>query len=392
MDCRLEHGFVAKPFGKNLFHWYVRIFGTSVGAETPLGVQLMEWSLANSNLANSFTRIEPKDIVIELLFPPDFPNNSPLLRIVSPRFKNTDNLAVSKGVNQQMHVSHAIEKQVDWKHKGIVEIVREVREQLMDKQVDVEAGDVNLSTVGEFWMPFKAFSPTTCGNPSAEKGGRIILPASSLAKLYEETNQYGWRQNSDGGSPMIFELSSDEGLRSFCGVVEFSAQEGTCCVPKWMMRNLRLNDGENVHVRRVTLPKGTFLRLQPHDAKFLEVKDTKAMLEWVLSHYTAVASGDNLVVNYRHSEYQFNVIETKPGHAIRIIGCDIPVDFAPPLSGEELPKSLQGMVDEEDQSQSNNNAGNNNEQKPPEGQKIGQYIGEDSKQCENCRYSVYPKA
>ena len=120
-------------------------------------------------------------------------------------------------------------------------MVEEIKNQLSDKKVDLEAGDIDLSTVGFFWKKFLCISPKTYGKSEIENGGRIVLPASSLEVLYSD--QFGLHNSlnrSDGGSPMIFEISSSS-KRSFCGVVEFSAEEGTCCVPNWMMRNLVKN-------------------------------------------------------------------------------------------------------------------------------------------------------
>lgn len=68
---------------------------------------------------------------------------------------------------------------------------------------------------------------------------------------------------------MIFEISSggpSGQRRTFCGVSEFTAVEGTALLPTWMIRNLEIKDGDTVQIRRVQLPKGTFLRLQPHTA------------------------------------------------------------------------------------------------------------------------------
>ncbi len=88
------------------------------------------------------------------------------------------------------------------------------------------------------------------------------------------------------------------------------------------------------------------MKLQPHDARYAKVGDTKRMLEWVLQRYTAVAAGDTLVVNYRNQDFSFNILEVSPGKAIRLIDSDVAVDFAPPLSGEAVPKMKDAGDDE----------------------------------------------
>ena len=48
---------------------------------------------------------------------------------------------------------------------------------------------------------------------------------------------------------------------------------------QWLMNNLNINEGDTIQLRRVTLPRATYIKLQPHTADFLEVNDTKAMLD-----------------------------------------------------------------------------------------------------------------
>ena len=111
---------IAKPFGKNLFHWFIRIFGNSLGVESNLGVQLLEWSLCHSNINDNSSRIQPKDIVLELLFPSDFPSQPPMIRIASPRFIET-NLELSGGLEKMVNVSQAVEEKLKFsKILGII--------------------------------------------------------------------------------------------------------------------------------------------------------------------------------------------------------------------------------------------------------------------------------
>ena len=84
-------------------------------------------------------------------------------------------------------------------------------------------------------------------------------------------------------------------------------------MPDWMAKNLGVNLGEEVQVRRVYVPKGIYMKLQPHDARYAKVGDTKRMLEWVLSRY------DTLVVSYRGEDHRFDILDVSPGRAIRLI-------------------------------------------------------------------------
>lgn len=57
--------------------------------------------------------------------------------------------------------------------------------------------------------------------------------------------------------------------------MEFSASEGCVGVPEWMMHSLGINEGSKVQIRRVDLPQGHFVQLQPHSSRFHEIPNVK---------------------------------------------------------------------------------------------------------------------
>jgi ubiquitin fusion degradation protein 1 len=70
---------------------------------------------------------------------------------------------------------------------------------------------------------------TAMAGRELEEGDKIILPPSALDKLARMNVEY----------PMLFEISFDvTGRKSHCGVLEFSAEEGFCYMPYWMLENL----------------------------------------------------------------------------------------------------------------------------------------------------------
>lgn len=44
-----------------------------------------------------------------------------------------------------------------------------------------------------------------------------------------------------------------------------------------MMENMLLQEGDIVQVKNVTLPKGKYVKLQPHTKDFLDISNPKAM-------------------------------------------------------------------------------------------------------------------
>lgn len=155
-----------------------------------------------------------------------------------------------------------------------------------------------------------------------ENGDKIILPPSALDRL--QHLHIDW--------PILFEVSNAAaGRQSHCGVLEFSGEEGHAYLPYWMMENICLSEGDLVQLRSVSLPKGTFVKLQPHSKAFLDISNPKAVLETTLRHFSCLTLGDTICVNYNAKKFYIDIKELKPAGAVTIIETDCEVDFAPPL-------------------------------------------------------------
>ncbi|GJN19179.1 hypothetical protein PR202_gb06423 [Eleusine coracana subsp. coracana] len=165
--------------------------------------------------------------------------------------------------------------------------------------------------------------------PQLESGDKIIMPPSALDRLASLHIEY----------PMLFEVHNAAAERtSHCGVLEFIAEEGMIYMPYWMMQNLLLQEGDMVFIKNANLPKGTYVKLQPHTTDFLDISNPKAILEKTLRNYSCLTTGDSIMVAYNNKKYYIDIVETKPSHAISIIETDCEVDFAPPLDYKEPEK------------------------------------------------------
>lgn len=114
----------------------------------------------------------------------------------------------------------------------------------------------------------------------------VIMPQSSLANL----------TNLDLESPWMFQLRnpSNPAASTHAGVLEFIAEEGVVHLPYWMMKTLRLNEGDPIRITGTELPKGKLVKLQAQSVHFLEISDPKAVYEssmrkmyLLLTHLTA---------------------------------------------------------------------------------------------------------
>jgi ubiquitin fusion degradation protein 1 len=82
---------------------------------------------------------------------------------------------------------------------------------------------------------------TAFAGKDVNSGDKVFLPPSALDRLARMNVEY----------PMLFEVTNTIiGKRTHCGVLEFSAEEGYCYMPYWMMENLL-----------VRLKKPTFIKL-----------------------------------------------------------------------------------------------------------------------------------
>ena len=157
---------------------------------------------------------------------------------------------------------------------------------------------------------------------------------------------------------MLFKVENRKtGRSTHCGVLEFIADEGHVYLPYWvgtpfvcklclaesacifnllawhlqMMQNLALEEGEIVNLRSASLPKGTYVKLQPHTTDFLDISNPKAVLETTLRNFSCLTVGDQITINYNNRQYFIDIVEAKPQAAISVIETDCEVDFAPPL-------------------------------------------------------------
>jgi ubiquitin fusion degradation protein 1 len=144
-------------------------------------------------------------------------------------------------------------------------------------------------------------------------------------------------------SPMLFKISNTQlNISSHCGVLEFTAEEGMCLLPFWvipkkLMNHLGLSEGDQVSIEYAKLQKGTFVKIQPHETAFIDLPNPRAVLENALRNYLCLTKGDSIVVEFAKKRYAIDIVETKPDNAIMTLQTDLQVDFAPPKDYREEP-------------------------------------------------------
>jgi len=163
------------------------------------------------------------------------------------------------------------------------------------------------------------------------------MPQSALGKLSMLNVQY----------PMLFQLSNTviKEKKTHCGVLEFTAEEGKCYLPFWMMEVLCIQEGTLITVENKTLKKGNFVKVQPHLTAFINISNPKAVLEQKLRNFSCLTKGDDIAIEYNNKIFILNILEVKPDdaetHAISIVETDINVEFAPPRDYKEPEKEKE---------------------------------------------------
>lgn len=173
---------------------------------------------------------------------------------------------------------------------------------------------------------YRCFPVSFIEKSSAEQGDKIFLPPSALNRLAQLHIEY----------PMLFRAENKRsGKYTHCGVLEFIADEGSVYLPYWMMKHLGIKEGDILTLTNASLPKGSYVKLQPHSTDFLDISNPRAVLETTLRGFSCLTVGDTIPIHYNDRVYQINIVESKPEDAISVIETDCNVDFAPPLDYQE---------------------------------------------------------
>lgn len=170
------------------------------------------------------------------------------------------------------------------------------------------------------------FTNTFISCVRVQKGDKILLPPSAFDMLARLQVDY----------PMLFRLtahsnSTGDNKSTHSGVLEFTAEEGCVYIPHWMMQNLLIEEGHLITVTNVSLPKATFVKLQPQSVDFLEISNPRAVLEHALRNFSCVTLDDTIQIPYNNKNFHFTLKDVQPSPAACIIETDCNVDFDAPV-------------------------------------------------------------
>ncbi|TYZ58572.1 hypothetical protein PybrP1_009952 [[Pythium] brassicae (nom. inval.)] len=168
---------------------------------------------------------------------------------------------------------------------------------------------------------YRVYPVSFCDKAHLEDGDKILLPPSALETLARLHIEY----------PMLFKVINEGANRhSHCGVLEFSAPEGSCFMPYWMMQNLFVKEGGILNIQNISLPKASFVKIRPQSQDFLDITNPRAVLEASLRKFSCLTIGDTICLQYNNKNFLLDVREVRPAPAACIIETDCEVDFEAP--------------------------------------------------------------
>ena len=179
-------------------------------------------------------------------------------------------------------------------------------------------------------MIFKLLSEV---NYNIENGNVVNLPHDVLEKLNKKSKDL----------PYYFELCTQSFLKSYVGVLEFTADKDTIQLPLWLNEQLSIGENQIINVKLIeNVPKGKYIKLRPESEDFFDIPEYESCLETQLSKFPVLYQGQNISINIFDKNYEIKVEEIDPDwenfdfeknteclelNVINVVNTDINVDI-----------------------------------------------------------------
>lgn len=132
----------------------------------------------------------------------------------------------------------------------------------------------------------------------------VNLPQSILKKI---------TKNDKIKTPYYFKLTSPNGLKTWVGVSEFTAEENYIVVPHWILDFLGLNGSEKIKVRLIKdIPKGKSVIFQPQEKEFFQIPECEGCLETILSNFCILHTNQIIQIDVLNKKYHILVKNVEP--------------------------------------------------------------------------------
>jgi len=111
-------------------------------------------------------------------------------------------------------------------------------------------------------------------------------------------------------SPFYFCIESSIDTFCYCGVQDFTADEGLVYLPNHLLDQLAINGCDVVNVKYINnVPKGEFVVIEPLNKEIFDIKDLDKYLEKVISGYCVLYQ--NQVINFKYEDNNYKILIKK---------------------------------------------------------------------------------
>lgn len=368
--CQMIKGISITTVGT--WHWDLVLY---FDKNTSLGKELFCHSL---KFKTNF-----EGLLISVDFPCNYPQSLPKFKLLKPRLMyltgNVDSTGNFVGLElENKNIIGMIDEirksiinnkgSIDLRVNGNYQSIKSLQDE--EKQIQYELIKDKIPTINNYNKKLRVIESTKY----QENGDTIILPSSSRDEL------------KNAKKPLLFEMKLNH-KRLYGGSgyreMEYTAPKGCIILPQWMMASLFVKEGQLIDVRSVSLPKGTFCKVQPQSKEFYKIKDHKIALEKMFSNFKTLCEGQFVPLVDDKKVYWIEILELQPEKAVSIDPgrdkyLDLVIDFVP-------------AVDFDDSVQLPNEDQDTKIELPPTSPLPGKKLGssenifdDQSKLCENC--------
>lgn len=143
-------------------------------------------------------------------------------------------------------------------------------------------------------------------------------------------------------SPFYFCIESSIDTFTYCGVQDFTADDGLVYIPNHILDQLAINGCDIVTVKYVNnVPKGEFVVIEPLNKEIFDIKDLDKYLEKVISGYCVLY--ENQVINFEYENNFYKILIKKikavdniESNLIDVVNTDLFFDIHNKFLEEEL--------------------------------------------------------
>lgn len=131
---------------------------------------------------------------------------------------------------------------------------------------------------------------------------------------------------------------------TYCGVMDFTADEGMVMIPHGVLENLDVYGSDFVTIRYIgNVPKGDFVQLEPMEKEIFDIPELDKFFEKIISNYCLLYPEQIITCTYSNVQYSIKVKSIKSicefdvePELIDIVNIDLKIDIFNRFLEEEL--------------------------------------------------------